>query len=85
MQRFNITCPKKYTKNGEEKTSWNRVGSLVRFEATNDKPEGYILELNMFPDTKFAVFEDKPRDEVKEEVPTIQQDGSVSDNDIPFA
>jgi len=86
MRRFNITCPKKYTKNGEEKTSWNRVGTLVKFDATNGKPEGYLMELNMFPDTKFAVFEDRPKGE---DVQTIQQnesvnDGSASPDDIPF-
>lgn len=61
MEKYNITAPKKYTKNGEEKTMWNRVGTLVKFEATTDKPESYILELNMFPDTKFGVFKDEPR------------------------
>lgn len=61
MQRYNVSVPKKYTKDGQEKTAWNNVGKLVRFEARNGKPESFILELNMFPDTKFGVFEDKPR------------------------
>ncbi len=65
MKRFDITVPKKYTKDGEEKTAWNRVGTLVKFEATGDKPEGYILELSMYPETKFGVFESKPREEKK--------------------
>lgn len=72
MKRYNITVPKKYTKNGEEKTMWNRVGTLVKFEATQDKPESFIIELNMFPDTKFGVFEDQPkqdRDSVNNSVP----------------
>ena len=63
MQRFNITVPKKYTKNGEEKTAWNRVGSLVYFPKTETKPAGFALELNMFPDTKFALFKDEPKEE----------------------
>jgi hypothetical protein len=62
MQKYNVSVPKKYTKNGEEKTAWKNVGTLVRFEATDTKPEGFILELNMFPETKFGVFEDKPRE-----------------------
>lgn len=62
MKRYNISVPKKYTKNGEEKTAWSNVGKLVKFDATQDKPESYILELSMFPDTKFGVFEDKPRE-----------------------
>jgi len=85
MQRYNITVPKKYTKNGEEKTSWNRVGTLVKFEAKGEKPEGYILELNMFPDTKFAIFEDVPKEGKTQAFPTIQQDdGGVSDDELPF-
>ena len=66
MKRYNITAPKKYIKNEEEKTAWNRVGTLVEFEATSEKPKGFILELNMFPETKFAVFEDKPREDNSE-------------------
>lgn len=62
MQRYNITVPKKYTQNGEEKTAWNRVGTLVKFEAKDGKPESYLLELGMFPETKFGVFEDTPRE-----------------------
>jgi hypothetical protein len=61
MERFNITVPKKYTTNGEEKTAWNQVGKLVKFEAKDGKPESYILEMHMYPDTKFAVFKDEPR------------------------
>ena len=63
MQRFNVTVPKKYTKDGEEKTAWNRVGTLVKFDAKDGKQESYLLELSMYPDTKFGIFEDKPRDE----------------------
>lgn len=62
-KRFNVTTPKKYTKDGEEKTQWLQVGTLVKFEATSEKPEGYILELNMFPNTDFKVFEQKPRED----------------------
>ncbi len=84
MKRFNISVPKKYTKDGEEKTAWNRVGTLVKFEATSEKPEGYILELGMFPDTKFGVFEDKPKEAQqapKEDIPTVD----VGDEEnIPF-
>ena len=63
MIRYDITVPKKYTKDGEEKTAWNRVGTLVEFPATTDKEKGFILELSMYPETKFGVFESKPREE----------------------
>jgi hypothetical protein len=65
MKRYNVSVPRKYDKNGETKTAWNTVGKLIHFEATGDKPEGYVLELYMHPDTKFGVFEDVPRDQRK--------------------
>lgn len=77
MKRYNITVPKNYTKDGEEKTQWNNVGTLVKFEASADKPESYILELNMYPNTKFGVFEQKPR----EETPATN---TADDVEIPF-
>ena len=63
MKRFNITTQKTYTSNGEEKKTYPRVGTLVYFPASEGKAEGYRLELNMQPDTKFYVFEDKPRED----------------------
>ena len=93
MKRFNITCPRKYTKNNEEKTYWARVGTLVKFDATPEKPEGYIMELNMFPDTKFAVFEDKPREQNRSPQQTPQNpqkdwpdesQNEINPDDIPF-
>ena len=61
MKRYDIVVPHKYTKDGEEKTAWKNVGTLVKFDATGDKAESFILEMNMFPDTAFKVFEQKPR------------------------
>ena len=57
MKKFTINTAKKYKKDGQEKTQWNRVGTLVEF-----KEGEFALELNMFPDTKYFVFEDKPKD-----------------------
>lgn len=65
MKKYNITTVKSYEKNGEQKKFYPNVGTLTKFDATNDKPEGFILELNMFPDTKFFVFEEKPKEETK--------------------
>lgn len=67
MKRYNICVPKKYTQNGEEKTAWSIVGTLVNFPATGSKEEGHILELNMFPQTTFKVFEQKPKEQKKEQ------------------
>ena len=67
MKRYDVVIPKKYEKNGEEKTAWKNVGTLVRFDASGNKPEGFVLELNMFPETTFKVFEQKPREPRQEE------------------
>jgi len=83
IKKYNISVPKKYTKDGEEKTFWANVGKLIKFDATESKPEGYVLELHMFPDTKFGVFEDTPRDEqTKSKENTVE----YSDNkeEIPY-
>lgn len=63
MTRYDIVVPKKYTKDGEEKTAWKNVGTLVRFPATEEKEEGYIMELSMFPETTFKVFKQKSKEE----------------------
>ena len=67
MQRYNISVPREYEKDGEKKTAWSNVGKLVRFEATASKPESFIIELGTFPNTKFMVFEEKAREEKGEE------------------
>jgi len=82
MKRYNISVPKEYEKNGEKKTQWSNVGKLIRFEATDDKPEGFILELSMFPTTKFGVFEEKPREEASQ-APSDQK-VEINPDDIPF-
>lgn len=58
-KRYDVVVPKKDPRD-ENKTWWKNVGSLVRFDATTERPEGFILELHMFPDTTFKVFEQKP-------------------------
>lgn len=85
-KRYNIVTPKKYEKDGEEKTAWKNVGTLVRFPATDEKSEGYILELNMFPDTTFKVFEEKPKEDAPRRAPVEEAapiDG-INPDDIPF-
>lgn len=77
MERFNITVPRKYTSNGEEKTQWSNVGKLIKFEATDEKSESFILELNMFPDTKFGVFKDEPKK-------TTGVDYNQNEEPVPF-
>jgi hypothetical protein len=50
-------CTKRtYTANGQEKTIWLNVGT---YRKTDDGKE--FLELNMFPDTSFYLFEKKAK------------------------
>jgi hypothetical protein len=63
MKKFNISVPKKYEKNGEEKTAWNNVGTLTYFPANGDKKEGYKLEIPIFGATQFFVFEQKAKED----------------------
>ena len=72
-KRYDVVVPHKYTKDGEEKTAWKNVGTLVKFDANGDKPESFLLEMNMFPDTAFKVFEQKPRDM-----------GNVGNTSVPY-
>lgn len=53
----NVCTKKTYLKNGEEKTLWLNVGS---FKTTDDGKR--FLELNMFPNTPFYIFERKEND-----------------------
>lgn len=88
MKRFDVVVPNKYTKNGEEKTAWKNVGTLVKFDATNDKPEGFLLELNMFPETTFKVFEQKEKTATATtNSPSVLPDypaDEIDESNIPF-
>lgn len=57
IKRFNVVTKTTYQQNGEEKTKWNNVGRIVQFDNG-----GIKLELNMYPNTDFAVFEEKPKE-----------------------
>ncbi len=78
-----ITTKKTYkNKQGEEKASWNKVGIL---KVTDDGKE--YLELFMFPDTPFYVFEkkeeNKPQVEEKQGN-AVDPVSGVDTEDIPF-
>ncbi len=55
MKKFNISKPKKYIKNGEEKTFWNTIGTYTEFENTDGSVSRKIeipaisLEAQVFP------------------------------------
>lgn len=85
---YNISVPKKYVKDGEEKSIWNNVGKLVVFK--NDEGlVSYKMELSMFPETKFGVYEQKPKIEVPQLKPIHPTElkptePEISPDDIPF-
>lgn len=62
VKRYNIVTSRSYESNGETKKAWMNVGRLTFFPANGDKAEGYKIELNMFPNTQFSVFEERPRE-----------------------
>ena len=61
MRRYNICVKKTYKKDGQEKSTWPQVGTLVHFEANGQNKEGYKIELPMFGETVFYVFEQTER------------------------
>jgi len=78
MKRFNICVKKTYTKDGVEKNYWPSVGQLTFFPAYEDKKAGYKLELPIFGNTQFYVFDQEakkaaPQAEVSVEDPGVDQ------------
>jgi hypothetical protein len=64
MKKFNLNTKRTYTgRDGVEKTQWLTVGTLTQFDTERG---GMALELNMFPDTRFYVFEQKPREQYEQ-------------------
>ena len=64
IKKFAVKSKKTYEKNGEQRTLWLNVGTIIKFDNGS-----MLLELNMFPDKQFAVFEvneepASPKDEV---------------------
>lgn len=91
MKKLNIVTKRTYQGNdGTMKNVWFTVGTLTVFEATNDRPEGYSIELGMFPETKFHVFEQKeknaqaPAQKPKVAGTEIDYPQDVNPEDIPF-
>jgi hypothetical protein len=75
MKKYNITTVGTYQKDGQEKKTYPQVGKLIHFEAGNGKEESFVLELNMFPNTKFCVFPDTLKDQTKQAPRVYQNQG----------
>ena len=61
MQFINVCTKKEYEKNGEKKTVWLNCGT-VRVTAEGHR----FMELNMFPNTTFYLFDQKKKEESPE-------------------
>ena len=57
MKFFNVCTKKSFEKNGETKTVWPICGTLLVLDDGKK-----FLELNIFPNTPFYIFEKKKRD-----------------------
>jgi single-stranded DNA-binding protein len=86
MQLYNIVTKQEYESKGEKRTSWLNVGTL---KVMDDSKK--FITLNMFPNTSFYVFEQKPKGSAqtansgsnsgsKDNTPEIQ----IDNDDIPF-
>lgn len=60
MKQFNISAPKTFQKDGQDKTIWLQVGSMRVLD------DGKIfIELNHLPNQTFMAFEQKKEKEVE--------------------
>jgi hypothetical protein len=71
-KRYRLAKPTKYTKDGEEKTKWETVGTLTIIEEPKKKK---IVEIPAIGLTAFAFSIDEKKQEVSEE---------INPEDIPF-
>lgn len=77
IRKFNIS-----TKEGaDQKVFWHKVGELVEWEGKDGEPNQFSLKMFML-ETKFYVFEDKPK---VEGTGQAEADGNeINIDDVPF-
>lgn len=67
MKRFNAVRKHTYTtRDGQEKTTWKRIGSVILFPASAGKKESGILELDMFGES-YNLFLQEPKDQSQQQ------------------
>ena len=97
MNKYNIVKPRKYVKDGVEKTYWDRVGEMVEFQKQDGSVSRIIkipaigLEANVFPveprEKQEVSREDMPFNENTQKSPeaTIEYPAEeINPLDIPF-
>lgn len=96
MEKFNISKPKKYLKDGQEKTYWQNVGTMTEFRKQDGSISRIIeipaigLEANIFPiePRQNATQQARPVQAVSDEVindivPSFPSE-DINPEDIPF-
>lgn len=80
MKRYNLSKPRKYIKDGVEKTYWDKVGEMVEFE----KQDGSVSRIVKIPaiGLEANVFEEQPREE--RAAPAASHTDDVDASQIPF-
>lgn len=64
IEKFAVKAKKEFVKDGENKSIWLGVGTVIKFDNGS-----MILELNMFPGKQFGIFPiDKNRESHDENV-----------------
>lgn len=81
MNIKNICSKEVYKRNDEEKTAWPQVGKL--FTADDGKQ---FITLNLFPNQKFYVFEQRDKDAApgKPQAAPQHKGGAPAEDEIPF-
>jgi len=79
LKSWNI-CTKKDMGEGK-KPFWPSIGRMVYFPPQGEKKGNYSIELNMFPNTKFYVFEIVPKQDEGYQAPAPDD---ISASDVPY-
>lgn len=82
-KRYSISKPRKYVKDGVEKTYWDKVGEMVEFQ----KEDGSVSRIIKIPaiGLEANVFEEKPREApAAPSQPTVSDTGEINPDEIPF-
>ena len=81
MKKYNISKPKKYTKDGVEKTFWQNIGTMTEFE----KKDGTISRIIEIPaiGLEANVFVAEPKvDKPKRNISKLEPHESTADEDV---
>jgi hypothetical protein len=62
MKRYNMCIGESYEVNGEKRTKWNRIGEMFITSKGDLRAKIYTI-----PNQLICVFEDKPKEEKKQE------------------